>query len=113
MGAFGISQPVRRTEDPIFLTGQGRYVDDIKLDDTLHAFVLRSPHAHANINSIDISRADAAPGLAGHAGLGKTHVREQIVIDKTIEHDLDLVPGVLMLGELGDKLFVRMLATRQ
>ena len=63
MGAFGISQPVRRTEDPIFLTGQGRYVDDIKLDDTLHAFVLRSPHAHANINSIDISRAAAAPGV--------------------------------------------------
>ena len=63
MGAFGISQPVRRTEDPIFLTGQGRYVDDIKLDDTLHAFVLRSPHAHAKINSIDISRAAAAPGV--------------------------------------------------
>ena len=63
MGAFGISQPVRRTEDPIFLTGQGRYVDDIKLDDTLHAFVLRSPHAHANINSIDTSRAAATPGV--------------------------------------------------
>ena len=61
MGAFGISQPVRRTEDPIFLTGQGRYVDDIKLDDTLHAFVLRSPHAHANINSIDTSRAATTP----------------------------------------------------
>ena len=63
MGAFGISQPVRRTEDPIFLTGQGRYVDDIKLDDTLHAIVLRSPHAHANIKSIDTSRAATAPGV--------------------------------------------------
>ena len=63
MGEFGISQPVRRTEDPIFLTGQGRYVDDIKLDDTLHGFALRSPHAHASINSIDISRAAAAPGV--------------------------------------------------
>ena len=63
MGEFGMSQPVRRTEDPNFLTGRGRYVDDIKLEGTLHAYVLRSPHAHANINSIDISRAAFAPGV--------------------------------------------------
>ena len=63
MGEFGISQPVRRTEDPIFLTGRGRYVDDIKLKGTLHAYVLRSPHAHANLNSIDTSRAAVAPGV--------------------------------------------------
>ena len=57
MVKFGISQPVRRTEDPIFLTGRGRYVDDINLEGTLHAHILRSPHAHANIISIDASRA--------------------------------------------------------
>lgn len=63
MGKFGLSQPVQRTEDPLFLTGQGRYVDDIKLDRTLHAFVLRSSHAHATINSIDTSKAMKAPGV--------------------------------------------------
>ena len=63
MGEFGISQPVRRMEDPIFLTGRGEYVDDIKLEGMLHAHVLRSPHAHAAINSIDTSRALDLPGV--------------------------------------------------
>ena len=63
MGEFGISQPVRRTEDPIFLTGRGEYVDDIKLEGMLQAHVLRSPHAHAAINSIDTSRALDLPGV--------------------------------------------------
>ena len=63
MVKFGISQPVRRTEDPIFLTGRGRYVDDIHLEGTLHAHILRSPHAHANIISIDTSRASVALGV--------------------------------------------------
>jgi len=63
MGEFGMSQPVRRTEDPIFLTGRGRYVDDIKLDGTLHAYVLRSPYAHAAIKRIDVSGAKEAPGV--------------------------------------------------
>ena len=63
MGEFGISQPVRRTEDPIFLTGRGQYVDDVKLEGMLQAHVLRSPHAHAAINSIDTSRALELPGV--------------------------------------------------
>ncbi len=63
MGEFGLSQPVRRTEDPVFLTGRGRFVDDIKLEGTLQAHVLRSPHAHAVINNIDTSRALEVPGV--------------------------------------------------
>jgi carbon-monoxide dehydrogenase large subunit len=63
MGEFGMSQPVRRTEDPRFLTGRGQYVDDIKLEGTLHGFVLRSPHAHAAIKGIDVSAAQTAPGV--------------------------------------------------
>ena len=58
-----IGQSVRRFEDPRLLTGQGSYVDDIKLPGLLHAAVLRSPHAHANIRSIDGSTASRLPGV--------------------------------------------------
>ena len=58
-----IGQSLRRREDYKFLTGSGRYVDDIKLPDTLYLGILRSPHAHAVITGIDISAARAAPGV--------------------------------------------------
>src|SRR5437588_9966488 len=54
--------PVQRTEDPRLLRGKGTYVDDIDLPNMLHAAVLRSPHAHARIVSID---PDAARELSG------------------------------------------------
>jgi carbon-monoxide dehydrogenase large subunit len=54
---------VRRTEDPRLLTGRGQYVDDLELSRMLHAAVLRSPHPHARILSIDVSRAKALPGV--------------------------------------------------
>jgi len=59
----GIGAPVRRKEDFRFITGQGRYVDDINRPGQAHAFFLRSPHAHAKIKSIDLSAANAAPGV--------------------------------------------------
>src|SRR5262245_59530888 len=60
---FGIGQPVPRTEDPRFLKGVGRYVGDLLPPNLAHGFVLRSPHAHARIKSIDASAAKAAPGV--------------------------------------------------
>jgi aerobic carbon-monoxide dehydrogenase large subunit len=60
---FGIGQPVPRTEDPRFLKGKGRYVADIMPANVAHAFVLRSPHAHAAIKSVDTTAAKAAPGV--------------------------------------------------
>ena len=63
MGQFGISQPVRRREDPRLLRGEGRFVDDLTFPGMAHAFVLRSPHAHARIRGIDASAAKAAPGV--------------------------------------------------
>ena len=63
MSRFGIGQPVRRTEDPRFLTGRGRYTDDVSPAGVTHAAVLRSPHAHARIRGIDISTASQAPGV--------------------------------------------------
>ena len=56
-------QSVRRFEDPRLLTGQGSYVDDIKLPGLLHAAVLRSLHAHANVRSVDASGASRLPGV--------------------------------------------------
>jgi carbon-monoxide dehydrogenase large subunit len=63
MGQFGIGQSVTRIEDLRLLTGRGRYTDDVQLANESAAFVLRSPHAHANIRSIDTAAAKAAPGV--------------------------------------------------
>ncbi|MBS7812725.1 xanthine dehydrogenase family protein molybdopterin-binding subunit [Roseococcus pinisoli] len=60
---FGIGQPVPRQEDPKLLKGQGRYTDDLSLPDQLYAYVLRSPYAHAVLNSMDIGEAQSAPGV--------------------------------------------------
>ena len=58
-----LGAPVKRVEDPRFITGKGRYLDDIKLPGMAHLAILRSPYAHANIRSIDTSAAKAAPGV--------------------------------------------------
>jgi carbon-monoxide dehydrogenase large subunit len=63
MQSQGIGAPVRRREDQRFLTGQGRYVDDITLPGQLYAHIVRSPHAHARIASIDTAAARSAPGV--------------------------------------------------
>jgi carbon-monoxide dehydrogenase large subunit len=52
---------VKRKEDPRLLRGDGRYLSDIKLHGMVHAAVLRSPHAHAEIRSIDFSACEADP----------------------------------------------------
>jgi aerobic carbon-monoxide dehydrogenase large subunit len=64
MEKFGKSQPVKRFEDQRFLTGRGRYVDDIAPEGALHAFVFRSPVAHARITGLDVSGAAEAEGVA-------------------------------------------------
>ena len=60
---FGIGQPVRRYEDLRLITGHGRYTDDVTLPHAAHAFVLRSPVAHANIKRIDVAAARRLPGV--------------------------------------------------
>ena len=58
-----IGQPVRRKEDLRLVTGQGCYTDDINLPGQVYAVMVRSPHAHARIGTIDIAPAMAAPGV--------------------------------------------------
>jgi len=78
---FGMGAAVLRKEDAAFITGKGRYTDDVLPEGTLHAYVLRSPMAKARIKAIDAEAAKAAPGvrlvLTGadlkHLGTLKSH----------------------------------------
>jgi len=63
MAKFGIGQAVRRVEDQRFLTGAGRYIDDLNLPGQAFAVTVLSPHAHARITRIDVAKAKAAPGV--------------------------------------------------
>ena len=63
MSVQAIGQKVRREEDQRLLTGRGRYVDDVPAIAAARGFVLRSPHAHARILSVDAAAARAAPGV--------------------------------------------------
>jgi aerobic carbon-monoxide dehydrogenase large subunit len=58
-----IGESIKRKEDARFLRGKGSYLDDHVLPDMLHMAILRSPHAHARINSIDTSAASGMPGV--------------------------------------------------
>jgi len=57
---------LKRKEDARFIRGKGNYLDDIRLPGMLHGAVLRSPFAHAKINSIDTSAALAQPNVVKH-----------------------------------------------
>src|SRR4029077_7810638 len=76
MGVEGIGASVVRKEDKRFITGKGRYVDDIKLQGMTYAHFIRSPHAHAKVKSIDSSAAMKMPGVVG------VLTGQQIVDDK-------------------------------
>jgi aerobic carbon-monoxide dehydrogenase large subunit len=60
-----IGDPLKRKEDYRFLTGAGQYTDDITMQAQSHCIFVRSPHAHANVKSVDISKAKAMPGVVG------------------------------------------------
>src|ERR1700675_4503342 len=76
MGVEGIGASVVRKEDRRFITGKGRYVDDIKLQGMTHAHFIRSPHAHAKVKSIDSAAAMKMPGVVA------VLTGQQIVDDK-------------------------------
>src|SRR3984957_4943929 len=60
---FGAGQPVKRLEDQRLLTGKGHFIDDKPEDGALWLYMLRSPHAHAKIVSIDTKAARELPGV--------------------------------------------------
>ncbi len=65
MAQSGIGSSVRRKEDHRFITGRGNYVGDMQRPGMAHGVFLRSPHAHAVLNGLDVSAALAAPGVLG------------------------------------------------
>ncbi|HEY9056270.1 MAG TPA: xanthine dehydrogenase family protein molybdopterin-binding subunit, partial [Aurantimonas sp.] len=65
MGVEGIGAKVLRKEDRRFITGRGRYVDDMSVPGMKYAAFVRSPHAHAKITGIDKAGAEAMPGVIG------------------------------------------------
>ena len=58
---FGSS--IKRREDPRLITGKGVFTDDVKLPGQVHAVFVRSPHAHARLRRVDVSRAKQVPGV--------------------------------------------------
>ena len=83
---FGSS--IKRREDPKLITGQGTYVDDIKIFGMLHAVMVRSPHAHARITNIDTSRARNHPGVVA------------VFTGAELQHDLGALPlGWILPGQ--------------
>ncbi|RWM30093.1 xanthine dehydrogenase family protein molybdopterin-binding subunit [Mesorhizobium sp.] len=65
MGIEGVGARVARKEDKRFITGGGRYVDDMVVPGMKHAAFVRSPHAHAQIKKIDVKKAQGMPGVVG------------------------------------------------
>jgi len=101
-----VGRSLRRREDIKFLTGNGRYVDDIKLPGMLCLAILRSPHAHALITGVDLSAARAAAGvrfaLAGADLSGKIgNIKPNWVIPGTVVLDRPImaVDRVRFVGE--------------
>jgi aerobic carbon-monoxide dehydrogenase large subunit len=77
MGIEGIGASVVRKEDKRFITGQGRYTDDIRLHGMTYAHFIRSPHAHARVKGIDASEAMKMPGVVAVL-TGKELVEDKI-----------------------------------
>src|SRR3954469_17039180 len=62
-GRYGVGQPVRRTEDPVLLRGEGRYTDDVNEPRQAYAWMVRSQHAHGVLKGISADAARAMPGV--------------------------------------------------
>jgi carbon-monoxide dehydrogenase large subunit len=88
---FGMGAPLRRLEDDNFLTGKGRYTDDIKADGLLHAYVLRSPVAKGTFKIGSTEAAKAAPGV---------HL---VLTGADVAHLKDLKSGAMQKGPDGRK----------
>jgi aerobic carbon-monoxide dehydrogenase large subunit len=99
-----VGQRVRRREDPRFLTGHGRYVDDLRIEGARHLTFVRSPFAHARIDAIDASEAKALPGVqvftAADVGLGVNPVPPFIPIDARMFRPLIASEKVRFVGDI-------------
>jgi aerobic carbon-monoxide dehydrogenase large subunit len=99
-----IGQRIRRSEDPRFLTGQGRYVDDIDLPGALRATFVRSDWAHARIVGIDVSAAAALPDtqvfIAADLDLGTFPLPPFLGIDARMQRPFMAADTVRFVGDV-------------
>jgi CO/xanthine dehydrogenase Mo-binding subunit len=102
-GLRWIGKSLNRVEDPRFLRGEGRYVDDIVLPGMLHAAIKRSPLAHARITRLDTSKAEALPGvvrvLTGADVLEHAEALPSFSMNPNIRHDMIVTDKVRHYGE--------------
>lgn len=83
-----VGQKVLRKEDPRLLAGRGQFVDDLHLPHTAHLIFLRSPHAHAKIRRLDITRAESLHGVI------------EILTGEDVREELGTVPFMARLPDL-------------
>src|SRR5256712_11469900 len=85
-----IGESIKRKEDGRFLRGKGNYLDDIELPAMLHMVILRSPHAHARINSVDTAAARAMPGVIAVV-TGELMAQHKLAWMPTLSYDTQAV----------------------
>ena len=85
-----IGQSIKRKEDARFLRGKGNYLDDIELPGMLHMAILRSPHAHARIKSVDTAEASKMPGVVAVV-TGELMAQHKLAWMPTLSYDTQAV----------------------
>ena len=86
----GIGESIKRKEDGRFLHGKGNYIDDLVLPGMLHMAILRSPHAHARIKSVDTSVASSMPGVVAVV-TGELMAQHKLAWMPTLSYDTQAV----------------------
>src|SRR2546421_1367567 len=85
-----IGESIKRKEDGRFLRGKGNYLDDIELPGMLHMVILRSPHAHARVKSVDTSAAGSMPGVIAVV-TGELMAQHKLAWMPTLSYDTQAV----------------------
>ncbi len=85
-----IGESIKRKEDGRFIRGKGNYLDDIELPGMLHMAILRSPHAHARIKSVDTAAASAMPGVIAVV-TGELMAQHKLAWMPTLSYDTQAV----------------------
>ena len=86
----GIGESIKRKEDGRFLRGKGNYIDDLALPGMLHMAILRSPHAHARIKSVDTGAAANMPGVVAVV-TGELMAQHKLAWMPTLSYDTQAV----------------------
>ena len=85
-----IGESIKRKEDGRFLRGKGNYLDDVELPGMLHMAIVRSPHAHARIKSVDTAAASAMPGVIAVV-TGELMAQHKLAWMPTLSYDTQAV----------------------